>query len=285
MLPTQGDSSNAASTSAALSVPVVAAPGLAATTTTISFTNPVNTSQFTTYTATVTGQGANKPTGTVRFFFGANTFPSSPIPLNSSTGIASMGNAFAFAGTYAITAAYSGDTNNQGSASVPVGQQVNNVAAQPSLGFVPVTPCRIADTRSSTGPFGGPPIGGGQTRNFAIPQSAWGIPATAAAYSLNVTVVPSGQLTYLNSLADRPADSQRVAVELHRWPNQSERCHSARGNIRIDQRFLRLYPNLNRRHCRHQRILRTVLTKCIGAGVLPAPAMPRLWILEALQAH
>ncbi len=112
----QGDSSNAASTSAALSVPVVAAPGLAATTTTISFTNPVNTSQFTTYTATVTGQGANKPTGTVRFFFGANTFPSSPIPLNSSTGIASMGNAFAFAGTYAITAAYSGDTNNQGSA-------------------------------------------------------------------------------------------------------------------------------------------------------------------------
>ena len=38
----QGDSSNAASTSAALSVPVVATPGLAATTTTISFTNPVN---------------------------------------------------------------------------------------------------------------------------------------------------------------------------------------------------------------------------------------------------
>ena len=193
----QGDSNNAASTSATLSVPVVAAPGLATTTTTITFTNPVDTGQYSTYTATVTGQGANKPTGTVRFFFGANTIPSSPVPLNSSTGIASAGNAFPNAGTYAITAAYSGDANNQGSASVPVGQQVNNVAPQPSLGFVPVTPCRIADTRNPTGAFGGPPIAGGQTRNFAIPQSACGIPATAAAYSLNVTVVPNGQLNYL----------------------------------------------------------------------------------------
>ena len=193
----EGDPSNAASNSAPLSVPVVAAPGLATTTTTITFTNPVDTGQFSTYTATVTGQGTNKPTGTVRFFFGANTIPSSPVPLNSSTGIASIGNAFPNAGTYAITAAYSGDVNNQGSASVPVGQQVNNVAPQPSLGFVPVTPCRIADTRNSTGPFGGPPIAASQTRNFAIPQSACGIPATAAAYSLNVTVVPNGQLNYL----------------------------------------------------------------------------------------
>jgi hypothetical protein len=31
---------------------------------------------------------------------------------------------------------------------------------------------------------------GGQTRSFAIPQSGCGIPATAQAYSLNVTVVP-----------------------------------------------------------------------------------------------
>jgi hypothetical protein len=193
----EGDASNATSTSATLSVPVVAAPGLATTTTTITFTNPVDTGQFATYTATVTGHGATKPTGTVRFFFGANTLPSAPVPLNSSTGIASTGNAFANAGTYAITAAYSGDANNQGSASAAVGQQVNSVAPQPSLGFVPLKPCRIADTRNATGPFGGPAIAGGQTRNFAIPQSACGIPSTAAAYSLNVTVVPSGSLNYL----------------------------------------------------------------------------------------
>ena len=175
----------------------MAAPGLATTTTTINFTNPVDTGQFTIYTATVTGHGSTKPTGTVRFFFGANTFPTSPIPLNSSTGVASTGNAFAFAGTYTIIAAYSGDANNQGSSSVAVGQLVNNVAPQPSLGFVPITPCRIADTRNATGPFGGPAITGGTTRNFAIPQSACGIPATAAAYSINATVIPNGRLDYL----------------------------------------------------------------------------------------
>jgi len=63
--------------------------------------------------------------------------------------------------------------------------------------FVPVTPCRVADTRGPAGPFGGPTMGSGSMRSFAIPQSACGIPATASAYSLNVTVVPAGPLSYL----------------------------------------------------------------------------------------
>ncbi len=37
----------------------------------------------------------------------------------------------------------------------------------------------------------------GETRSFAIPASACNIPANAAAYSLNVTVVPDGPLSYL----------------------------------------------------------------------------------------
>jgi hypothetical protein len=65
------------------------------------------------------------------------------------------------------------------------------------LQFIPVTPCRVADTRNATGPFGGPELGAGSTRSFAIPQSACGIPTTALAYSLNVTVVPSGALGFL----------------------------------------------------------------------------------------
>ena len=65
-------------------------------------------------------------------------------------------------------------------------------AAGPSgLVFVPATPCRVADTRNATGPFGGPEMAAGETRSFAIPQSACSIPATAAAYSLNVTAVPN----------------------------------------------------------------------------------------------
>ncbi len=65
------------------------------------------------------------------------------------------------------------------------------------LRFVPVTPCRVADTRNPTGPFGSPAIAGGSSRDFVIPASACGVPYTAQAYSLNVTVVPSGGLGYL----------------------------------------------------------------------------------------
>ena len=66
-----------------------------------------------------------------------------------------------------------------------------------ALQFKPITPCRLVDTRSSPGPFGGPAIAGGTWRNFALPQGPCNVPSTAAAYSLNVTVVPHGSLGYL----------------------------------------------------------------------------------------
>jgi hypothetical protein len=67
-----------------------------------------------------------------------------------------------------------------------------------SLRFVPVTPCRVADTRNATGAFGGPELAAAATRTFNVPQSACGIPASAVAYSLNVTVVPIASLGYLS---------------------------------------------------------------------------------------
>jgi hypothetical protein len=63
------------------------------------------------------------------------------------------------------------------------------------LEFYPVTPCRIADTRTGagfTGQFGPPTMQGGATRTFNIPASSCGIPSTASAYSLNFAVVPPG---------------------------------------------------------------------------------------------
>lgn len=63
--------------------------------------------------------------------------------------------------------------------------------------FIPLTPCRVVDTRGPDGPFGGPSIEGGTFRSFALPQGNCGIPATAAAYALNLTVVPHGRLGYL----------------------------------------------------------------------------------------
>jgi uncharacterized repeat protein (TIGR01451 family) len=63
--------------------------------------------------------------------------------------------------------------------------------------FIPVAPCRIADTRNSNGPFGGPFVAAGTTRGFTVPDSACGIPPAAQAYSINATVVPKGKLGFL----------------------------------------------------------------------------------------
>ena len=68
-----------------------------------------------------------------------------------------------------------------------------------ALAFYPVTPCRIADTRNPNGAFGGPSLTAGATRNFAVPSRTCGIPATAQAYSLNMTAIPPGPLEYLTA--------------------------------------------------------------------------------------
>jgi probable HAF family extracellular repeat protein len=66
------------------------------------------------------------------------------------------------------------------------------------LQLIPVAPCRIMDTRYPDAPLGGPTIPAGATRTIPVPSSSCGIPSSAAAYSLNVTVVPrAGVLNYL----------------------------------------------------------------------------------------
>jgi hypothetical protein len=68
-----------------------------------------------------------------------------------------------------------------------------------SMSFYTATPCRVVDTRNANGNFGGPFMSGGTTRSFAIPLSSCAIPATAQAYSLNITVVPHEGLEYLTT--------------------------------------------------------------------------------------
>jgi uncharacterized repeat protein (TIGR03803 family) len=73
---------------------------------------------------------------------------------------------------------------------------VFSLATGPDLSpaqFVPVTPCRLVDTRQNQAP-----IQAGTFQFFNIPQlGTCNIPTTAAAYALNVTVVPHGSLGYL----------------------------------------------------------------------------------------
>ncbi|MFL6416200.1 MAG: hypothetical protein ACJ74Y_11105, partial [Bryobacteraceae bacterium] len=66
-----------------------------------------------------------------------------------------------------------------------------------ALRFIPIDPCRIADTRDAGQSNGGPILANKEVRVFTIAGAACGIPSTAAAYSLNVTVVPHGPLSWL----------------------------------------------------------------------------------------
>jgi len=58
-------------------------------------------------------------------------------------------------------------------------------------------------------------VASGTSRSFIIPASGCSIPSTAAAYSLNVTVVPNGPLYYLTAW---PAGATQPGVStLNSW--------------------------------------------------------------------
>ncbi|HEY5177049.1 MAG TPA: choice-of-anchor tandem repeat GloVer-containing protein [Terriglobales bacterium] len=97
---------------------------------------------------------------------------------------------------------YEGGTHGSGTVF-----RLSGATASP-VQFVPVTPCRLVDTRPQYG--GNGPIQGGTFRSFPILQEGGcNIPTTAAAYSLNVTVVPQG---YLGFLTIWPAGQQRPGI-------------------------------------------------------------------------
>ena len=103
--------------------------------------------------------------------------------------------------TYGVAANPNGQartgTISVGSSLFTITQQ--DAAGVPTSGlhFVPVQPCRVVDTRTDAGQFGKPALAAGAARSFVVPSSACGIPASAKAYALNVTVVPAGPLGYV----------------------------------------------------------------------------------------
>jgi uncharacterized repeat protein (TIGR03803 family) len=169
-----------------LSLPVL----VPTTTALVTDPNPSNLGQLVTITATVGPPGPPIPTGTVSFTSNGTAIPGCTAVLLASDRTAVCTTSTLAVGTDAIVATYSGDTNYSGS-SGSLSQLVNPLPSP--LQFVAVTPCRLIDTRLTGGP-----IQGGTSRDFPIPQEGGcNIPTTAAAYSLNVSVVPQGSLGYL----------------------------------------------------------------------------------------
>ncbi len=70
----------------------------------------------------------------------------------------------------------------------------------PGLSFYRITPCRVMDTRAGqgfSGAYGPPAVAANSTRTISLTQSNCALPASAQAYSMNVTAVPNGSLNYL----------------------------------------------------------------------------------------
>ena len=86
--------------------------------------------------------------------------------------------------------------------------------------FVPITPCRLVDTRQTQ-----TPIVGGTFQFFNVPQLGnCNIPSTAAAYSLNVTVVPHQHLGYLTIW---PAGRPQPTVSTMNSPDGRTKANAA----------------------------------------------------------
>jgi hypothetical protein len=73
-----------------------------------------------------------------------------------------------------------------------------------ALQFVPVTPCRVVDTRKNDS-FSGGTLQGNTSNSWALPKSPYlsscgvTLPTSVAAYSLNITAVPRVRLSYLTA--------------------------------------------------------------------------------------
>jgi hypothetical protein len=116
--------------------------------------------------------------------------------LNSLDGRIVANAAIVAAGTNGAISTYASDNTE-------VIIDINGYFTEPpvtGLSFYRVTPCRVMDTRAGqgfTGSYGPPALAANSTRTISLTQSNCALPPSAQAYSVNVTVVPSGSLNYL----------------------------------------------------------------------------------------
>jgi PGAP1-like protein/IPT/TIG domain/Bacterial TSP3 repeat len=101
----------------------------------------------------------------------------------------------------------------QGTAS---GSAVITLGGHCNTSFHTLEPCRIVDTRGAAGAYGGPALLGGEARSFTLAGQC-GIPASAKAVALNITIVDATAPGYLSVY---PADDVVSTSTMNFKPGQ-----------------------------------------------------------------
>ncbi|MGC2196746.1 MAG: Ig-like domain repeat protein [Terriglobales bacterium] len=181
------------------STPLTQTVSPAATMTTLaSSINPAATSQSVTFAATVTSQFGGAATGSVVFFSGSQTLGTASLSGNHAL----LTTSFTLAGTYSISAKYSGDGNNAGSTSSSLSQRI--IAATTTALASSRNPSSAGQTITFTATVGStagvPP--NGETITFKNGPAVLGTaPLSGGTASLMTSSLPAGILTITASYA------------------------------------------------------------------------------------
>jgi len=90
--------------------------------------------------------------------------------------------------------------------------QVTTCVPTPPLSYYTVTPCRLIDTRGPAGALGGPSLAAAAERTFTV-TGLCGIPASAKALAINLTVVAPGAPGFLQALPGGSLPSLTSAID------------------------------------------------------------------------
>lgn len=199
------------------------ATALSATTTTlVSSQNPANFGASVTFTATVTTTGTNPPTGTVTFKNGTATMGTGTLSTVSGSQVATFATATLPSGSNSITAVYGGDTNNGGSTSAVLTQ---NITAPTFNLSTPTTPSPVLAGLPTTSTFTVTPTGTGVTQ-FAgtVTFACSGLPDATVSCAFNPATIAAGQPATpvtLTITTSGPNQAVGAAQRKHRADNRS----------------------------------------------------------------
>lgn len=189
-----GDSTFGVSTSPGLKQ-VVNPTGKSPTSTSlVSSLNPFTYGQNVTWTATVISSGSVTPTGKVKFTWSGYTIGSATL---NSSGVATLSRSLN-AGTFPLTAVYSGDAHNLGSTSATVNQVVQQAASAAKLTASP-NPSTVGQSVTFTAKISSPTVTPTGPVTFSEGKTV-----------LGTTQLSGGKATFTSS--SLPVGSTRVTV-------------------------------------------------------------------------